>query len=170
MAWLYEAAAGGALAEMTGVTLVDIALAKRNILSRVGNTRRVTVGSLLRYKNLWQYVYLYIYIYILYKYSYLPMSNTVVSCNKPHRQWNRIGLASAESTRRFLLAVQSPLSERRKKKEKKRTIVCGFCDVRLCLYTRFYTVQVLNDSFYGIVQVFTYLFIHSFIHQPTHSL
>lgn len=55
------------------------------------------------------------------------MSNTVVSCNKPHRQWNRIGLASAESTRRFLLAVQSPLSERRKKKEKKRTIVCGFC-------------------------------------------
>lgn len=152
---------------------MDIALAKRNILSRVGNTRRVTVGSLLRYKNLWQYVYLYIYIYILYKYSYLPMSNTVVSCNKPHRQWNRIGLASAESTRRFLLAVQSPLSERRKKKEKKRTIVCGFCDVRLlcarvrlCLYTRFYTVQSLTTRSMALYKYLPiYLSIHLSINQ-----
>ena len=125
---------------MTGVTLVDIALAKRNILSRVGNTRRVTVGSLLRYKNLWQYVYLYIYIYILYKYSYLPMSNTVVSCNKPHRQWNRIGLASAESTRRFLLAVQSPLSERRKKKNHRVWLLWCVAFVCSCAALSIYTV------------------------------
>lgn len=147
---------------------MDIALAKRNILSRVGNTRRVTVGSLLRYKNLWQYVYLYIYIYILYKYSYLPMSNTVVSCNKPHRQWNRIGLASAESTRRFLLAVQSPLSERRKKKRKKKNhrvwLLCA--RVRLCLYTRFYTVQSLTTRSMALYKYLPiYLSIHLSINQ-----
>lgn len=123
-------------------------------------------------------MYIYIYIYIFYTNTVICLCQTLSLAATSHTD-NGIGSDWPAQNRRdvFYSLFNRRCRREEKKKRKKKTIVCGFCDVRLlcarvrlCLYTRFYTVQVLNDSFYGIVQVFTYLFIHSFIHQPTHSL
>lgn len=117
---------------------------------------------------------IFIYIYIFYTNTVICLCQTLSLAATSHTD-NGIGSDWPAQNRRdvFYSLFNRRCRREEKKKEKKRTIVCGFCGVwllcarvRLCLYTRFYTVQSLTTRSMALYKYLPiYLSIHLSINQ-----